>query len=968
MMSSRTVTAIVTVLLCTFPLAAQVKDSSPPRVVSLGALVRDSSEIVVLEVVRADRKETEITYRLVENLKGSLAIKQLSHSLYSLWYGEVDDVYLWARPGRRAVAFCQAGTAQYVCTGNFWYSLSVSDTRTGRLYADEAMPQFARCFVGPVESLREGIKSLVAGKEIVITAETTSGQDLLAAKPQYRDWVHGQKGRVCRIKARIPPKPKREAFYYSAGEFQQELVGWGVCGEEGVFQLRRKLKDKDPIVRAEAAEDLGWLKAAGRRAEPELITALRDDDPYVRLNAAGVLAALNPKKEPDLKPMLEVLKLPDARVRSCAAMTLADLGSAARDAIPALTTALSDSDRGVRAASAYAIGRIGFTSELSTDSRLVVIKALGQQMHVHKEPYWAIHACLRLGSDAWPLVRTIVSDSRECDTDVAAEFLVRLEPPPVSILASMLTEREDPFDRPIPWRIGELGSRAWLAVPALEARLSTAENELSLLGVEGALIRIDPRRAVDTALPRIARRFERPDHFPDLDAIEQLSSLARSSKKVVGLLRTIMKSDCIESRKAAITLGCLGHTQDALDYFLPTLKDQGERISAATALGQVGPGVKEAIPALKLLLRDVDEDDRPDVRLALRCIEGGTLGSVLLSLRDAVQMVDELAENQQRFTLFHSLSDEVLCECYQFGEAAQDLMKQIADDGAPKAFLLRSLKSERVDIRHAAAIALCRMGEKTAALPVLLQSIEEKPFLLVTAAGTLAFLGPDARPAIPLLSKALHHETHLIYREARRALRAIDPEAISRAWGIRRVAGLRRAELSPREHEECWEQLASSDAAIAYQAVWRLALDGKPAESFLAERLRQATKLDDERIGIWLADLDSRHFAVRRRAEVRLKGLGPSGELEFQKALRGEMSLEKRRRLEQLLETCDPQRSLTALREIRAIDVLEQIATPSALAVLKSLPAGPSESLRTKHIRDSVTRLEQQGRSVRQSE
>lgn len=951
---------LLAVLLLALPAGAQVKDTAPPFPVPLGELVRDSTRIVLMEVWAVDHREKMVAYRFVADLKGRSTEKKLQHSMASLWYGEAEDFYLWVRLERKVIVFFGAGPHTYICTGNFWYSLSESTSTDGRsLHADEAMPQFSRCYAGSVEGLRKAIEDLVAGRETVITAESDHGYDSLVTQPRLRDWVHGKKGRVWRIKARVSPNRKEELGgrepYRPA-----KIVGWGVGGAECVPGLRAKLTSANAIVRAEAAEDLGWLGEIARPALPDLRRALRDEDPYVRMNAAEALARLEPGGKPELRPMLDGLKLDFTRVRICAAMALADLGRRAQSAVPVLAELLRDEDGDVRAAAAFAIGRIGISPETPLGRRLALARQLGQQVKSTLYPpaaYWAGFALRQLGADAWPAVRALALAAREQGGAFAADALARLDPPAVSVLADVLADPVFRNHNHIPELLGEIGPRAWPALPALAALLPEDELPSARGDLEEALLRVDPAWSVDRLVPRISGLFENRDHR-SWQAFDPMYLLAPHSEKAVELLTARSKVGDDHARAAAaLTLGKLGRTRAALDTLIPMLKHERTRGTAASFIGGLGPDASEAAPALKEALRGLDERDPHTFRRAICAIEGGSRRrAALVYLADAQVKADRLGSHP-RFHLGHGPGDEVFYECGRFIEAADDVVSRICAEPLPRPFLVDGVGSKSVYERHAAAIALCHFGEQARALPVLLQTIDERPSLLVAASGTLATLGPQARAAIPRLTRALHHENPIIHREAALALRSIDPRALSRAWGILHFEGSGTLALSGKQIEECWEKLASTDSAEAYEAGWKLALAGPGTITLLEQRLR-SKPADRAFLDNLITDLDSKQYAVRHKAEELLRQHGWQAESALRQALGRKPTLEARKRIERLLEHLDPLQSPAMMRVARAVDVLEQIATPRPVALLTELAGGDPRSRLARHAKDALIRVE----------
>jgi RNA polymerase sigma factor (sigma-70 family) len=176
--------------------------------------------------------------------------------------------------------------------------------------------------------------------------------------------------------------------------------------------------------------------------------------------------------------------------------------------------------------------------------------------------------------------------------------------------------------------------------------------------------------------------------------------------------------------------------------------------------------------------------------------------------------------------------------------------------------------------------------------------------------------------------------------------------------GGRSAAGRpRRGDLNAKELEVLWADLAGGDAHKAYLAVQALGGGGKQAVPFLKEHLRPAPTADARRIEQLLADLDSERFAVRDRAARELEDLGDVAEPALRAALTGKPSPEVRRRVEALVEQCDPAKSAKRLRDLRAVEVLEHAGTAAAQDVLRGLVAGAAEARLTREAKASLERL-----------
>jgi RNA polymerase sigma factor (sigma-70 family) len=129
-----------------------------------------------------------------------------------------------------------------------------------------------------------------------------------------------------------------------------------------------------------------------------------------------------------------------------------------------------------------------------------------------------------------------------------------------------------------------------------------------------------------------------------------------------------------------------------------------------------------------------------------------------------------------------------------------------------------------------------------------------------------------------------------------------------------------------------WIDLGS-DAVKADHALWKLAAAPKQGLPFLQERLRPAQPADAKQVARLIADLDSKTFTVRDQAVRALEEMREAAEATLRTTLKGNLTLEVRQRLEQLLHKRDHE----VVRQLRAIEVLEQIGTPEARPVLEAL-------------------------------
>ncbi len=196
-----------------------------------------------------------------------------------------------------------------------------------------------------------------------------------------------------------------------------------------------------------------------------------------------------------------------------------------------------------------------------------------------------------------------------------------------------------------------------------------------------------------------------------------------------------------------------------------------------------------------------------------------------------------------------------------------------------------------------------------------------------------------------------------------------------------------------------WDDLAGSDDAAISRALAHMAITPKETVAFLKDHLGPVA-LDPTHVGQLLLALDSNEFVVRNRAEEDLEYLGKSVKPLLQKALTEDRPLEVKKRLQDLMgrlpktseELAAAQQQGTVVnlggrlflrrangqlvqmetdpspsgpvgpsalwvRAVRAVALLEVIATPDARQVLENLALGEEDALPTTTAKEALKRL-----------
>ena len=155
-----------------------------------------------------------------------------------------------------------------------------------------------------------------------------------------------------------------------------------------------------------------------------------------------------------------------------------------------------------------------------------------------------------------------------------------------------------------------------------------------------------------------------------------------------------------------------------------------------------------------------------------------------------------------------------------------------------------------------------------------------------------------------------------------------------------------------------WDDLAADDAPRAYRAVVCLAHHPQQSVPFLKARLRPASGPGAREVARLVAALGAENFADRERAEQELEALGEAVRPALERAAAGAPEPEVRRRLEALLERLERRVPPPGeLREVRAVEALERMATPEARELLRALSEGAKETRVTQEAKASLDRL-----------
>jgi WD domain, G-beta repeat len=163
--------------------------------------------------------------------------------------------------------------------------------------------------------------------------------------------------------------------------------------------------------------------------------------------------------------------------------------------------------------------------------------------------------------------------------------------------------------------------------------------------------------------------------------------------------------------------------------------------------------------------------------------------------------------------------------------------------------------------------------------------------------------------------------------------------------GLARSGGIAKPEA--KDFDRLWADLSRPDWPTASSAMAALVAHPDAGIATLHDRLHPATPTgDSQTIDGMVAKLDSPKFAEREQASRDLTALGSAIRDDLSRRAETAKSAEVRQRLQKIVADLGLQGTLIAqlgpdeIRQIRAVEVLEQIATPAAREQLRILAGG----------------------------
>src|SRR6516225_4968523 len=152
---------ILTLGVAVRPLPAYI-DAAP----TLGRIIRESSAIAVLEVVKVSPEKRVVVYRKVADLKGQSSDEAKHQLTDGLHPREPKLILDWAQPGKRAVCFVR-GPAALICIGPYWYETAAKSPPWWTMTRGRS--ELSLAYFGTADRLQRQLTAILAGREATIT-------------------------------------------------------------------------------------------------------------------------------------------------------------------------------------------------------------------------------------------------------------------------------------------------------------------------------------------------------------------------------------------------------------------------------------------------------------------------------------------------------------------------------------------------------------------------------------------------------------------------------------------------------------------------------------------------------------------------------------------------------------------------------------------------------------------------------
>ena len=184
---------------------------------TLGRIISESSNVVLMRVEKVDKERNLIIYRKVKDLKGQHPTDVIKHNIGRGGFHprEWQITMEWADVGKTAVFFHNGGASE-TCIHNYWYQCYAGGEWWNMSHAE---PYLLRSYAGNPEKLAPAVSAMLEGKEAIVPCMIDDPDKM---KLQLR------LGKIQRLKASLKIQdynPQRDFAGLGGGDDIRTLAG-----------------------------------------------------------------------------------------------------------------------------------------------------------------------------------------------------------------------------------------------------------------------------------------------------------------------------------------------------------------------------------------------------------------------------------------------------------------------------------------------------------------------------------------------------------------------------------------------------------------------------------------------------------------------------------------------------------------------------------------------------------------------
>ncbi|MGD0094247.1 MAG: VCBS repeat-containing protein, partial [Planctomycetota bacterium] len=178
---------------------------------TLGKVVTESTNVLLIRVETVDKQKNTIIFRKVQDIKGKHPTELIKHNIGQAGYNprEWQNIMAWAEPGKTATMF-HNGEASETCIDNYWYQVHLGGEWWNLAHAE---PFFLRTYAGRPDKLATAVTAMLSGQEVVVPCMVSGDKNAL----------HLRCAKFQRLKASLKIQEYNP---------QRDFVDWGSGGDE----------------------------------------------------------------------------------------------------------------------------------------------------------------------------------------------------------------------------------------------------------------------------------------------------------------------------------------------------------------------------------------------------------------------------------------------------------------------------------------------------------------------------------------------------------------------------------------------------------------------------------------------------------------------------------------------------------------------------------------------------------------